>query len=207
MASFAQLISRLEAEQALEKSLDRSMLGVDVEEERIDLEEARSQYRDDVEKAQLAMNRKARKRGRRGLLGSVLGTALSFVPGIGAVGGALIGGLASSLGRSSVEPYSATISSSLPGGKFHAQARKDFSRDIASTNRFIEDAKQGQSLLDMTNAFNDALQIYGFQDTYGEDIRQFAGSTRIGERIGNRRLRRQLGRAKAEADSILGGDV
>ena len=177
MASFAQLISRLEAEQALEKSLDRSMLGVDVEEEKIDLEEARSQYRDDVERAQLAMNRKARKRGRRGLLGSLIGAALSFTP-LGAVGGALVGGLASSLGRSSVKPYSATISTSLPGGKFHAQARKDFSRDIASTNRFIEEAKQGQSLLDMTNAFSDALQIYGFQDTYGDDISSFFSDRR-----------------------------
>ena len=124
MASFAQLIGRLKAQQKLQSDLGRSALGIDVETEGQQLREARSQYRDDVEAAQRAMAKKERKRSSRGLLGSLLGTGLSFVPGLGAVGGALIGGLASSLGRSSVKPYAGTISTSLPGGKFHNPARK-----------------------------------------------------------------------------------
>jgi|TARA_R110002012_G_scaffold176911_1_gene341792 hypothetical protein len=172
MASFAQLIGRLQAEQKLQSNINRSSLGIDVEEEKIDLEEARSDYRDQVEEAQRKMAKNARSRSRRGLLGSVLGAALSFTP-LGAVGGALVGGLASSLSRSRVKPYSQAISSNLPGGKFHAQARKDFSRDIESTNQFISDAAEGQNLLNMTNALNDAYNIYGFQNAYGEDIRGF----------------------------------
>ena len=175
MASFAQLIGRLKAQQKLQSDLGRSALGIDVETEGQQLREARSKYRDDVEAAQRAMAKKERKRSRRGLLGSLLGTGLSFVPGLGAVGGALIGGLASSLGRSSVKPYAGTISTSLPGGKFHNPARKEFSADIASTNRFLADAVEGQSLLNQTNALTDAYNIYGFQNAFGDDIRGFFG--------------------------------
>ena len=178
MASFAQLIGRLKAEQKLQSDLNRSSLGMDVEEERVDLEEARSQYRDDVEEAQRQLARRQQKRTRAGAFGSLLGAGLSFVPGLGAVGGALIGGLASSLGRSRVKPYTETISSTLPGGKFYAQARKDFSRDIASTNEFISAAQEGQGLLNMTNALNDALMVYNFQDTYGEDVSDFFSDRR-----------------------------
>jgi|GEM_PF-5044986 len=174
MASFAQLIGRLKAQQKLQSDLGRSALGIDVETEGQQLREARSQYRDDVEAAQRAMAKKERKRSKRGLLGSLLGTAASFTP-LGAVGGALIGGLASSLGRSSVKPYAGTISTSLPGGKFHNPARKEFSADIASTNRFLADAVEGQGLLNMTNALSDAYNIYGFQNAFGDDIRGFFG--------------------------------
>jgi len=194
MASFAQLIGRLKSEQRLQSNLNRSGLGMDVEEEKIDLEEARSQYRDDVESAQRAMARKERKRSKRGLLGTALGTALGFT-GLGALGGALVGGLASSLGRSSVEPYSATISSNLPGGKFHAQARKDFSRDIASTNAFISDASDGQSLLNMTNALSDAYSIWGMHNAFGDDIKGF------GE---NRKEKRMFGGAVSSSTRNLG---
>lgn len=190
MASFSQLIGRLKAEQQLKSNINQSSLGIDVEEEKIDLEEARSDYRDQVEEAQRGMARNQRKRSRRGLLGSVLGTALSFTP-LGAVGGALVGGLASSLSRSRVKPYTQAISSNLPGGKFHAQARKDFSRDIASTNKFISDAAEGQSLLNMTNALNDAYNVYGFQNAYGEDARDFFARGK--ERRAMRGLKRNYG--------------
>ena len=59
-------------------------------------------------------------------------------------------------------------------------------------------------VLNLTSAFQDAYNVYSFQNTFGDDIRQFVGNTRIGERIGNRRLERQLGRAKRDADNILG---
>ena len=96
----------------------------------------------------------------------------------------------------------------IPLGKVTVFAGESGSgKSYICSGNIIREAQKGQSLLNLTSAFQDAYNIYSFQDTFGDDIRQFVGSTRIGERIGNRRLRRQLGRAKAEADSILGGDV
>ena len=180
---------------------------MDVEEERQELEEGRSDYFDQVEQAELEMARKARKRSRRGLFGTLLGAVASF--SLGPVGGALLGGLASKAMRDRVKPYGANITMNIDtsDNKFNQGAIRDFTKDVASSNAFIREAQKGQSLLNSVSAFQDAYNIYSFQDTFGDDIRQFVGSTRIGERIGNRRLRRQLGRAKAEADSILGGDV
>lgn len=173
MASFSQLMAQLEARQRLSSNLSSSSLGMDVEEEAQDLEAARSDYYEDVEESRRKMDSKSRKRGFLGALGTGLGFASSFLPAINPFAASLIGGLASSLGRASVSPYSGTISSSLPGGKFHSQARKDFSADIASTNQFISDANEGQSLLNMTNALNDAINVYGLTESFGEDARDF----------------------------------
>ena len=173
--SFNQLISQLQGRQRFQSGQTNTVAGMDIEGERQDIEASKSDYFTDVEEANRQMAKKAKRRGRWGAFGTLLGSAASFTP-LGALGGALIGGLASSLGRSAVKPYSGTISSSLPGGKFYSQARKDFSRDIASTNQFISDANEGQSLLDMTNSLGDALNIYGLQDKFGDDVRgMFAG--------------------------------
>ena len=51
MASFSQLIGRLKAEQQLGRNLDRANLGIDVTDEKWQLEEARAEYRRDVEEA------------------------------------------------------------------------------------------------------------------------------------------------------------
>ena len=207
MASFAELIGRLEGEQRLQKNLNFASLGMDVEEERQELEEGRSDYFDQVEQAELEMARRARKRSKRGLFGTLLGGIASFA--LGPVGGAIVGGLASKAGRDSVKPYGANITMNIDtsDNKFNQGAIRDFTKDIASSNAFIREAQKGQSLLNLTSAFQNAYNVYSFQDTFGDDIRQFAGSTRIGERIGNRMLERQLGRAKEDRDSILGGDV
>jgi len=167
MASFSQLISQLESEQNLESSLDRASLGTDVEQESQDLEAARSDYYDKVEQAEREIARKQRKRSKRGLLGTLLGTALSFT-GLGPLGGALIGGAASGLGRRSVEPYAESIKSSLPGGKFHGQARIDHGKNIASTNQFFEDSRKGQGFADWANAFGDAVNIFGTSNMLGD---------------------------------------
>ena len=208
MASFAELIGRLEGEQRLQKNLNFASLGMDVEEERQELEEGRSDYFDQVEKAEIEMAKRARKRAKRGLFGTLLGAVASFTP-LGAVGGAIVGGLASKAGRDSVKPYGANITMNIDtsDNKFNQGAIRDFTKDIASSNAFIREAQKGQSLLNLTSAFQDAYNVYSFQDTFGDDIRQFVGNTRIGQRIGNRRLERQLGRAKRDRDSILGGDV
>jgi hypothetical protein len=159
MASFSQLIGRLKAEQDFLGKSNLLDLGIEVEGEKQDVEEARSQYMTDVQSAQREMQRRQQKRSKRGFFGQLLGAGLSLVgvpPGIGAA----IGTGASLLGRSSVDPYRANISTSLEGGRFLAQSRKDLSRDIQETNLFIQDAADQQSLLNMTGALADAYSMY-----------------------------------------------
>ena len=159
MASFSQLIGRLRAEQEFMNKSNMLDMGMEVQEERQDVEEARSKYQSDVQAAQREMQRRANKRSSRGLFGTLLGAGLSLM-GVPPSIGAAIGTGASLLGRSSVKPYRANISSSLPGGRFLQQSRRDLSRDIESTNLFIQDAADQQSLLNMTSALADAYTIY-----------------------------------------------
>ncbi len=186
MSSFYQLIGRLQNQQQVEGSELKSLLGRDIEGETQDIESARREYEIKVETAGREMQRRQKKRSKAGLFGTLLGMGLSFTP-VGALGGALIGGLASGLGRKSVAPYSATIASSLPGGKFHSGARKDLSADLQSTNNFIQDAKEGQSLLDWTSAISDASNIYSFgKEVSGikEGFREWAvGEPQLGEGV------------------------
>ena len=159
MASFSQLIGRLRAEQDFMNKSNMLNLGMEVQEERQDVAEARSKYQSDVQAAQREMQRRANKRSSRGLFGTLLGAGLSLM-GVPPSIGTAIGTGASLLGRSSVDPYRANISSSLPGGRFLQQSRRDLSRDIESTNLFIQDAADQQSLLNMTSALADAYTIY-----------------------------------------------
>ena len=162
MSSFYQLVGRLQNKQQIESAEAKAMLGIDVTQESQDIEGARRDYSVAVESAEREMARRGRKRSGRGMLASALGMGLSFVPGIGPVAGALITGAASGLARQSVAPYTATIANTLPGGKFHSEARQDLSADIGSTNAFIADAAEGQSLLDWSNALSDAVTAYQF---------------------------------------------
>lgn len=157
MSSFAQLIGRLRAEQRLQGRLDLLDLGVDVEKEKQDVEMARAEYRRDVEKAQREMARRAEKRSRRGALGRFLGTAIGF---FNPIAGAIVGGVASGLGRSSVSPYMGTIRTSLPGGKFLKNQRANLAMDIESTNLFIGDAARSQKQATWYNAVGDAIGAY-----------------------------------------------
>lgn len=168
--NFYSMITRLQKEGSLDYNLDRGMLGRDVEEEKQDIEEERSLYRSRVDDWELKNKEKGRHRALRGLGGTLFGAAMGAFGPVGYLGGALIGGLASSLGRSSVEPYGKQIQNTLPGGKFHMQARKDYGRDIASTNAFIMDAKEGQSMLNLTDSLNDALNIWTGLNAYGGDL-------------------------------------
>ena len=161
MSSFYTLVNRMKNEQQVEGAELKSLLGIDVTQESQNIQAAQRTYQEQVEEAERQMARNQRRRSRRGLAGTFLGAALSFTP-LGAVGGALIGGLASGLGRGSVKPYSGTIMNTLPGGKFHSEARKDLSSSIDSTNSFISDAAAGQSLLNWTNALGDATTVYQF---------------------------------------------
>jgi GH24 family phage-related lysozyme (muramidase) len=161
MASFYSMLSRLQGEQKLQGDLNKSLLGIDVAQESQDINEARSQYRTDVEEAEREMARRARKRSKWGTLATIGSAALDFaLPGVGKWASAAIAGVSSGLARDSVKPYSDTISTQLPGGKFHEQARLDLSADIQSTNDFISDAKEGQGLLNWTSALSDAYTTY-----------------------------------------------
>ena len=162
MSSFYQLVGRLQNKQQIKSAEAKAMLGIDVTQESQDIEGARRDYSVSVENAEREMARRARKRSKKAMfatLGTMIGSA---VLGIGPVGSALIAGAASGLARKSVAPYSATISSTLPGGKFHSEARQDLGADINSTNAFITDAAEGQSLLNWSNALSDSATAYQF---------------------------------------------
>jgi hypothetical protein len=167
MPSFSQLIGRLKAEQRTMGSLNLADLGVDVEEEKQEVETARAQYRRDLAKAQAEMQRRAEKRARRGSLGRLLGTVASFIPGVGPVVGAAIGGVASGLGRSSVSPYRGTISTSLPGGKFLRNQRNNLALDIDLSNTFIRDAARSTKQAFALNVIGDALGAYQLSTALG----------------------------------------
>ena len=170
MANFYSMISRLENQGRLGYALDRDMLGRDVEEEKQQIEEARSQYELDVERADRLMKEKADARSGWGLAGTVFAGGVSLLnPGLAPWATGLIGGAASALGRSSVKPYTEQIQNKLPGGKFHMQARTDHARDIVSTNEFIMQAAEGQNLLNLTNALNDAINVGRFTNAFGDD--------------------------------------
>ena len=162
MANFYSMLSRLQGEQKLQGDLNKSLLGIDVAQEGQDINEARSQYRTDVDAAELEMKKKADKRSKWSTLTTLGSAALNFVlpAPVSKVASAAIAGLASGLARDSVKPYSENISSQLPGGKFHEQARLDLSADITSTNNFIDAAKEGQGLLNWTSALSDAYTAY-----------------------------------------------
>ena len=159
MSSFYTMVNRLQNEQQVEGAELKARLGIDVTQELQNITAAQRVYQEQVEEAERQMAKNQRKRSRWGLAGTVLGGLASLTP-IGAVGGAIIGGLASGLGRQSVSPYSGTIMNTLPGGKFHSESRKDLSSAIDSTNAFISDAAQGQSLLNWTTALGDATTVY-----------------------------------------------
>ena len=169
MASFSQLIGRLRAEQKTRERLNLANLGVDVEEEKQEVEAARAQYRRDLAKAQAEMQRRAEKRARRGSFGRLLGTAASFIPGVGPIVGALIGGVASGLGRSSVSPYSGTISTSLQGGKFLRNQRNNLALDIDLSNIFIRDAVRSTNQAFALNVIGDALGTYQLATSLGAE--------------------------------------
>ena len=176
--NFYRMINRLDARGKLDFNLDSAELKTDITEEKQDVEEARSVYQDDVLEAELKGNEKNRKRGFAGLMGTTLGGALGAFGVVTPVYGALISGLASTLGRNSVAPYTGQIQNTLPGGKFHMQARRDLGRDINSTNEFIMDAAEGQGLLNLVSGIGDAVNTYrGLNAFFGPKPGIDAGDT------------------------------
>jgi hypothetical protein len=159
-ASFYTTVNRLQQQQNVEGAELKARLGIDVTQEAQNIDAAQRSYQEQTDRASLEMARNERKRSKWGLGGTLIGFASSFANPIGAIGGALIGGLVSGLGRSSVKPYSGTIANTLPGGDFHNEARMDLSSSVDATNSFISDAVQGQNLLNWTNALSDAVTTY-----------------------------------------------
>lgn len=171
MASFSQLIGRLKAQQQLRGNLNTANLGIDVWDEKEQLEEARAIYRRDVEEAQRKMQRRQDRRGRRGLLGNILGTGIGYAIG-GLLGGKLlgstIGGAAGSyLGRESVSPYSKVFSTDLLPGKFLGPQRRDFDMDLTSTTNFVSDSADRMRMNNLTNALGDAINTATLLNSFG----------------------------------------
>ena len=172
MATFSQLLNRFKAEQNLAQRLSQADLGIAVEEERQDIKKARSDYQAQVEKAEREMAKKERRRGLGRLASQVIGTAVGLGTGnplLGAkiaAGGTLATGLA-------VKPYDDYVESNLEGGRFFKQGRADFEADINATNQFISDASEGQTLLDLTNAFQAGFSAYSLGQAFGEGAQEF----------------------------------
>ena len=172
MATFSQLLNRFKAEQNLAQRLSQTDLGIAVEEERQDVKKARSDYQAQVEKAEREMAKKERKRGLGRLASQVIGTAVGLGTGnplLGAkiaAGGTLATGLA-------VKPYDDYVESNLEGGRFFKQGRVDFEADINATNQFISDASEGQTLLDLTNAFQAGFSAYSLGQAFGTQAQDF----------------------------------
>ena len=181
MASFSQLIGRLRAEQKTRERLNLADLGVDVEEEKQEVEAARAQYRRDLAKAQAEMQRRAEKRSRRGSFGRLLGTAIGF---INPIAGAVVGGIASGLGRSSVSPYSGTISTSLQGGRFLRNQRNNLALDIDLSNTFIRDAARSTKQAFALNVIGDALGAYQLSTALGAGQPKPPAETETGPETG-----------------------
>ena len=169
MATFGQLLARQRGKQALQATLGRTQLQTDVQTEQKQLEAGRREYQAEVEKAEREMKKRAKKRSRRRLLGQVVGTATGLATGNPLLGAAVTGGV-SGVGAALVPEYETTIENLAPGGKFFSEARADFDADIASTNQFIKDAAEGQNLLDLTNALQDAYTSFTMTQTYGKDF-------------------------------------
>ena len=169
MATFSQLLARQRGKQALQATLGRTKLQTDVQAEQKQLEAARRDYQAEVEKAEREMKKRAKKRGRRRLLGQVVGAGVGLVTGNPLLGAAVTGGV-SGVGAALVPEYETYIGDLAPGGKFFSEARADFDADIASTNQFIKDAAEGQNLLDLTNALQDAYTSFTMSKTFGKDF-------------------------------------
>lgn len=169
MATFGQLLARQRGKQALQATLGRVKLQSDVQKEQKQLEAARRDYQAEVEKAEREMKKRAKKRGRRRLLGQVVGTGVGLVTGNPLLGAGITGGV-SGVGAALVPEYETYIGDLAPGGKFLSEARADFDADIASTNQFIKDAAEGQNLLDLTNALQDAYTSYTITKSFGKDF-------------------------------------
>jgi len=190
MASFSRISKRLANRQAMEQRMGEYMLGRDVEGERQDIREGRSQYASDVAEYERASMRARGRKGKRQLLGTLLGIGLNFIPGIGpmaAIAGAgaskgailgsmlakaapgMIGGALGGYSSSRVDMPSYQSNVYVEPGKFQKGARTDLSRDISDTMRFIESSNQGQGLLDWTSAINSGLLIQQFGGLFGDD--------------------------------------
>ena len=172
MATFSQLLNRFKAEQSLADRLSQADLGIAVTEEKQDIEKARAAYQLEVEKAEREMAKKSRKRGVGRLASQIIGTAVGLGTGnpmLGAkiaAGGTLATGLA-------VKPYDDYVESTLKEGRFFKQGRADFTADINATNNFISDAKEGQTLLDLTDALQAGFSAYTMGQAFGTEAQEF----------------------------------
>ena len=193
MATFAQLLARQRGQQALQTTLSRANLQSEAADERKSLDDARRNYEIEVEKAEREMKKRAKKRSRRRLAAQVLGTGVGLVTGNPLLG-AGITGAGSAVGAGLVKEYDDFIEAEAGPGRFYSSARADFDADVASTNAFISEASEGQNLLDLTNALQDAYTSFTTIKTFGKDFDKFLkgrqkaalqGNT-IGEKIGGR---------------------
>lgn len=165
MATFGQMLARFKASQDLAQRLDRASLGIAGEEEKQELEAARSEYETQVEEAERQMRKNAKKRALRRLGGQILGTAVGVATGQPKLVTAAMSAAGSYAGGASVPAYDKYIDTTVGRGLFFSQAKKDLTADIAATNAFIEDAGDALTTANYITALTSATQTYMGYDT------------------------------------------
>jgi hypothetical protein len=174
MATFGQMLARFKASQDLAQRLDRATLGIAGEEEKQELEAARSDYQTKVEEAERQMAKNSRKRAVRRLVGQVLGTAVGVATGQPKIATAAFAAAGSYAGSASVPAYDKYIDTTVGRGLFFSQAKKDLTADIAATNAFIEDAGDALNTANYITALTAGTQAYAGYDSYVDLKNEFS---------------------------------
>jgi len=172
MATFGQMLARYQGAQRLAQQQSKAQLGIAGEEEKQDILKARSDYQTAVEKAEARLRKDARKRSRRKLIGKAITIGTSFIPGVGKLASAAIGAGLDYAASESVGNYKGFIKGTLADGLFNKQAREDYDADIASTNRFFQEAYDSQKTANFVSSLTAGIGQYtqydALQNMYSE---------------------------------------
>jgi hypothetical protein len=179
MATFGQMLARYQGAQRLAQQQSKAQLGIAGEEEKQDILKARSDYQTAVEKEEARLREDARKRSIRKLAAKAITIGTSFIPGVGKIANAAIGAGLDYAASESVGNYKGFIKGTLGDGLFNRGAREDYDADLASTNRFFQEAYDSQKTANFVSALTAGIGQYGQYDTiknFGQEIKTLAGN-------------------------------
>ena len=179
MATFGQMLARYQGAQRLAQQQSKAQLGIAGEEEKQDISKARSDYQTAVEKEEERLKSDARKRGIRKLIGKGITIGASFIPGVGKLASAAIGTALDYAASESVGNYKGFIKGTLADGLFNRQAREDYDADIASTNRFFQEAYDSQKTANFVSALTAGIGQYGQYDALQNIYSEIPGTRLI----------------------------
>lgn len=179
MATFGQMLARYQGAQRLGQQLSKAQLGIAGEEEKQDILKARSDYQTAVEKEEARLRKDAKKRSLRKLAAKGLTVGTSFIPGVGKLASAAIGTALDYVASESVGNYKGFIKGTLGDGLFNRQAREDYDADLASTNRFFQEAYDSQKTANFVSALTAGIGQYGQYDAIKGFVDEIPGTRLI----------------------------